>query len=320
MRSNTIVIVAVVLAVIAGIFIVKNRFGTNQTPTPSPNLSSSATPIPSIIPATAFDASSAATIKKIVDTKSGKIAGTTTQTTSPTILTPSPTTTTHTNLYDTSFDSWSIINYPGQSYEKQLVLKNKSDQPVMYAARAATTATNPVTVNGSYEATGKMLPLSEEVIKLKAVSSDQTPGYTTTVTINFIDQNQHIVATKTVVITAYTAVGDRTEVLTDTPTEVAGNQTATVSYRPLAAYPIRINNRNQRALKFTAKIISGDAAKVMQFSAPSGVIKPGAWWDTDLHFQSPNAKVNQVTVEFTFTPEDGTDPYQSVKTLTLIIN
>jgi hypothetical protein len=316
MRSNPIVIIAIVLAVIAGVFFVKNRLDSRSVPAPSPTPTVVATPVPTPAPVPAFDASSSAAVKKALAKKSGQVAGTTAAAPATTVTTSTP----QSGLYDTSFDSWSIINYPGQSYEKQLILKNNSDQPVMYAARAATTATNPVTVNGSYEATGTILPLSEAVIKLKAVSSDQTPGYTTTVTINFVNQKQQIVATKTVVVTASTAVGDRIEVNTDSPTEVAGNQTATVTYHSLAAYPIRINNRNQRALNFTAKIVSPDVAKVMRFSATNGVLKPGAWWDTDLHFLTPDAKVGQAVVEFTFTPEDGTDPYKSVKTLTLTIN
>ncbi|HWS22929.1 MAG TPA: hypothetical protein VN226_00640, partial [Anaerolineales bacterium] len=224
------------------------------------------------------------------------------------------------NLFDTSFDSWYIINYPGQNYEKELILYNKSDKPVMYSVRAADRYSDsvPVSVNGTFEATGKMLPLSQETIRLKAWSNDQSPGFTTSVTINFISQQNQILATRTVKITAYTPVGDRIYVDTDTPTETAGNQTYDVSYRSLAAYPIRLNNRNQRELNFSAQIVSPEAAKVMAFSAKSGTIKSGEWWDTDIHFLKPDAKVNQVVVEFTFTGTDN-DPYQATKTLTLEI-
>ncbi len=243
-------------------------------------------------------------------TKGGIVKGTTTQSTKHEARS--------TSFYDTSFDSWSIINYPGQDYEKELILYNKSDEPVLYSVRANDrfSDTVPVSVNGSFEATGNMLPLSQATIKLKAVSNDKTPGFTTDITINFISSQNQILATKTVKVAAYTATGDRINVDTDTPTEKAGNQTADVTYRSLAAYPIRINNRNQRNLKFEAKIVSPEAAKVMAFSAKSGTIKSGNWWDSDVHFLTKDARVNQVAIEFTFFDE-GNDTYRATKTLTL---
>jgi hypothetical protein len=223
--------------------------------------------------------------------------------------------------FDTSFDSWRITNYPGQTYEKELILYNKSDKPVMYAVRAADKPadSSPVSVNDSFEVTGKMLPLSQAVVKLKARSSEQKPNFSTTVTINFVSEANQILATKTVTVTAYSPTGDRITVDTDTATEKAGNQTADVTYKSLGSYPIRINNRNQRELNFEAKIISPEAAKVMEFSAKSGVIKSGNWWDTDIHFVKPDTKVDQVTIEFIFTAP-GDDPYRSSKTLTLKFN
>lgn len=220
--------------------------------------------------------------------------------------------------FDTSFDSWRITNYPGQTYEKELILYNKSDKPVMYAVRAADKPadSSPVSVNDSFETTGKMLPLSQAIVKLKAKSSDQKPNFSTTVTINFVSETNQILATKTVTVTAYTPTGDRITVDTDTPTEKAGNQTADVTYKSLGSYPIRINNRNQRELNFEAKIVSPEAAKVMEFSARSGVIKSGNWWDTDIHFTKPDTKVDQVTIEFIFTGQ-GNDTYRASKTLTI---
>jgi hypothetical protein len=295
-----------------------------QTPKPTPSPTPSASPktntfsvpdLPSTTTTTTATSSAAPTATASGTTKGGIVKGVTT-------TTPKTVTVTKTvsNLFDTSFDSWYIINYPGQNYEKELIIYNKSDKPMMYSARAAdrVSDTVPVSVNGTFEATGKMLPLSQEIIKLKAVSSDKTPSFTTTVTINFISEQNQILATKTVRITAYTPVGDRLTVNTDTPTSKAGNQTYDVAYRSLAAYPIRIKNRNQRELNFSAKIVNPEAAKVMAFSAKSGVIKSGEWWDTDVHFLKPDTKVDQVTVEFTFTGQDD-DPYKATKTITLNI-
>lgn len=292
---------------------------TKPTPSPSPI----ATPVTkTTLPLeTGLFASPSATIASpsaTKTTKGGLVKGATTPTTTTKTLTTvrQPLTT----LYDTSFDSWYITNFPGQDYEKELILYNKSDKPVLYSVRAADrfSDSNPVSVNGTFEATGKMLPLSQEVVKLKAQSSDKTPGFSTTITINFINESSQILTTKTVTVTAYTATGDRIHVDTDTPTDKADNQTADVTYRSLAAYPIRLVNRNQRDLKFEAKIVSPEAAKVMGFSAKSGFIRTGNWWDTDIHFLTKDARVNEVTVEFTFFAE-GNDTYRSTKTLTLKI-
>lgn len=286
---------------------------TPSSPTPTPTSITTFPPPESFPTTTTISSASAvpvATVSATPTTKSGTVKGATTTKTTTTTTKPNP-------LFDTSFDSWTIINYPGQSYEQELIIYNKSDKPVMYAARAADRFSNtvPVSVNGSFEATGNMFPLSQEVIKLKAYSHDQTTGFTTTITINFIDQNHHILATRTVKVTAYTAVGDRSVInANDT------HQNFTVPYRSLAAYPLRISNNNLRDLHFTAKIVNPEAAAVMAISAKTGTIKSGQWWDTDVHFLNPNTKVDRVTIDFTFTPTGSDDPYRSVNTVTLNIN
>ncbi len=254
-------------------------------------------------------------------TKGGLVQGVSTPSATVKKTVTKTTTVTTSPLYTTSFDSWYIINYPGQSYEKELILENKSDQPIMYSVRAADRFSDsvPVSVNGSFEATGNMLPLSKETVKIKAFSDTDPAGFTTNVTVNFISQNNQILSTRTVKVTAYTAIGDRFYVDTDTPTDKADNQTYDATYRSLAAYPIRIQNRNQRELNFEAKIVSSEAQGKMAFSATHGIIKSGDWWDTDIHFLKPDTKVDQVTVEFTFTGT-GDDPYRATKTLTLKFN
>lgn len=300
--------------ILGGCTLFPQKTTLDSTPTPSPKSNSFIVPdFPSTTTTTASHSAVPAATTSATTTKGGLVKGTTTTKTTTVVKTNS-------SLYDTSFDSWYITNYPGQNYEKELIVYNKSDKPILYSVRAADrfSETVPVSVNGSFEATGKMLPLSQEIIKLKALSSDKTPGFTTTVTINFIGESNQILTTRNVKVTAYTPVGDRINVDTDTATDKAGNQTYDVTYRSLAAYPIRINNRNQRELHFTAKIVNPEAADVMTFSAKSGIIKSGEWWDTDVHFLKSDTKVNQVTVEFTFYAT-GDDTYRATKTLTLNI-
>jgi hypothetical protein len=324
MRRSLILSTAVIIGsatILGGCTLIPSRFTLTPTPTPEPTPSEQAPSFPPpVAPTTIATQSAVPTATASATTKGGIVKGATTAT--PKTTTPAKTVTkTVSSLYDTSFDSWTITNFPGQHYEKELILYNKSDKKVLYAVRAADrySDTVPVSVNGSFEATGEILPLASTVVKLKAYSSDKTPSFNTNVTVNFVSPTNQILATRTVKVTAYTPVGDRTTLETHTDADKTGNATMTVTYAPNKSFPIRLVNKHSYKVKWNARFQSSEADGRLVISAKSGTIEPGGFWDTDIHFTSQDIGfMTQAILEVTFERESGGS--QEVKTITINVN
>jgi hypothetical protein len=281
------------------------------TPTPSTSSLSSeiytpvSTPEPTAVPATQ---------SAVKNTPKPQVKGTTTTSTKTVTTRISP-------LYDTSFDTWEITNFPGQEYEKELTLYNKTDKKVLFAARAADRFSDfaPVSVNGSYEATGEILPQAIATIKLKAFSSDKNPSFQTNVTINFVNENNQIVSTRTVKVTAHTPVGDRANLDSNNDGNKTGDATMNITYSANKAYPIRLNNKHSYKVNWTAKFASSESDGKLVLSAKSGSIEPNSFWDTDIHFTTKDiGPMTQAVLAVTFTRDGGSE--SETKTMTINVN
>jgi hypothetical protein len=327
MRRSFTLSAAVIIGsatILGGCTLIPSRFTLTPTPTPEPTPSEQTSSFPPpVAPTTIATQSAVPTATASATTKGGIVKGAiTTQTPAPKTTTSTKTVTkTVSNLYDTSFDSWTITNFPGQHYEKELILYNKSDKKVLYAVRAADkySDTVPVSVNGSFEATGEILPLASTVVKLKAYSSDKTPSFNTNVAINFVSSTNQILATRTVKVTAYTPVGDRTTLNTHKDGDKTGNASVNVTYAPNKSFPIRLVNKHSYKVKWNARFQSSEADGRLVISAKSGTIEPGEYWDTDIHFTSKDiGPMTQAILEVTFERENGDS--KEVKTLTINVS
>ena len=290
---------------------------TTETYTPLPTLEPFATPVATPTPS----ATPSATLKtkSTTPTTKGGVKGTSTTSTAKTTTTTVVSRTSP--LYDTSFDTWEITNFPGQDYEKELIIYNKSSKKVLFSLRAADkfSETVPVSVNGSFEATGEIAPQSSTSVKLKAYSNDKNPNFTTNLTLNFVDESNQIISTRTVKVTAHTPVGDKTTLESNTDADKTGNATINVTYSPNKSFPIHLVNRHSYKVNWTAKFMSSESDGRLVVSAKSGSIDPGNFWDTDIHFTSKEiGPMSQAVLQVTFN-RDGNNASET-KTITINVS
>jgi hypothetical protein len=223
--------------------------------------------------------------------------------------------------YSVSASTIEVNLNPSQTQTFPITLTNNSARKVSYAVRAEQkpSDTFPVGINSSHETTGHLDANGQARFNLTVRGTPAASTFTTTVLVNFA-YNGRVQSSQKIQVTVRTFVADPITVSTNTDADHRPDPKATITYRKNQAFPIRLQNRYSRPIRWEADITSPAVrGHLMNLPQTSGFIAAGADAYTNIHFTTADlGQVTLVHVQFTFKTEDGT--LLDSKTLELTIN
>ncbi len=203
--------------------------------------------------------------------------------------------------YDTSFDSLEVTNFPGQTQNATLTLKNKSNAAVMWYIKLDKIQSKeyPLNVNGTNEITGTIGANSSTNVSIGTMSTEPDPDFSTSFKVVF-SSNTQVLATRTIKVTVHSPASDRIGV------NSTDNADATITFKSNGSYGIAIKNTHGSNRNWSAVVEEG--ADRIKLTTDHGYFTTDTYAYTSFYFTTADrGGLTQAKIVFTYSDDNHND-------------